>query len=348
MSPFFRERRVAPQRQLALLRDYRDALFFAERCIGALDAIPPDAFESLSERRLVVCSDVQLIESRKGVRVTERSGYSTGRSYHGVRVGPLYVGGSSGSARTSRTISYPAPDELTLIDSGEVIVTTRTISFVGSQFTRTTAFGRLIDIERRGSQILLAPSNATKVHILGFESDEDAFLAAVLIMTAMERPNRRLEPASPQTGARRSATEVVATAHQLLADGLAARRQAVRDLLVEAARREGRTVVPLPIPAPSAPLRALMHDDPFVPFANVPKGTLTAATSPRRYDIALLLAVLGGGSGLDRFYLGYWREGFVKLFTAGGIGVLWVRDIRLLLAGDVSDAYGRPLDGAPY
>jgi TM2 domain-containing membrane protein YozV len=50
-----------------------------------------------------------------------------------------------------------------------------------------------------------------------------------------------------------------------------------------------------------------------------------------------------GGFGVDRFYLGYWKEGLAKLFSFGGLGVWTLVDFILILA-----QYVGPSDGSLY
>lgn len=68
-------------------------------------------------------------------------------------------------------------------------------------------------------------------------------------------------------------------------------------------------------------------------------------------SVTLVLAILFGGYGIDRFYIGDIGIGVLKLLTAGGFGILWLIDIinakrktieynvkTLALAGFVSSA----------
>jgi len=50
-----------------------------------------------------------------------------------------------------------------------------------------------------------------------------------------------------------------------------------------------------------------------------------------------------GGFGIDRFYLGLWREGIGKLFSFGGLGVWTIVDVILIATG-----YVGPADGSLY
>ena len=58
---------------------------------------------------------------------------------------------------------------------------------------------------------------------------------------------------------------------------------------------------------------------------------------------ALILSILVGGLGVDRFYLGYTGMGVLKLLTGGCFGVLWIIDIVNIATGKLL-----PKDGSSY
>jgi len=59
--------------------------------------------------------------------------------------------------------------------------------------------------------------------------------------------------------------------------------------------------------------------------------------------VALLLSILVGTLGVDRFYLGYVGLGVLKLSTLGGFGIWTLVDIILIATNKLPDAQGNPL-----
>lgn len=65
--------------------------------------------------------------------------------------------------------------------------------------------------------------------------------------------------------------------------------------------------------------------------------------SGHKWSMAVVLSILFGGFGMDRFYLGHWHEGVGKLFSFGGFGVWTLIDTILISIG-----YLKPADSSQY
>jgi TM2 domain-containing membrane protein YozV len=65
--------------------------------------------------------------------------------------------------------------------------------------------------------------------------------------------------------------------------------------------------------------------------------------SERSRSVALVLGVLGGWAGLHRFYTGRTESGIYMAITLGGLGVWWLYDMVVLVAGEFKDVEGLPV-----
>jgi TM2 domain-containing membrane protein YozV len=65
--------------------------------------------------------------------------------------------------------------------------------------------------------------------------------------------------------------------------------------------------------------------------------------SDKDWMITLILAILVGGLGIDRFYSGSILLGVLKLVTFGGLGLWWLIDLIMLVTGSYKDGNGNPI-----
>ena len=54
----------------------------------------------------------------------------------------------------------------------------------------------------------------------------------------------------------------------------------------------------------------------------------------------LILSIVVGSLGVDRFYVGKIGTGLLKLITAGGCGIWWLIDLIKILQGKFTDKEG--------
>jgi TM2 domain-containing membrane protein YozV len=67
------------------------------------------------------------------------------------------------------------------------------------------------------------------------------------------------------------------------------------------------------------------------------------AQEQKKWIVAVLLSLLAGGVGADRFYLGYIGLGIAKLLTLGGCGIWALIDLIMIILDKMPDAQGQPL-----
>ena len=68
-----------------------------------------------------------------------------------------------------------------------------------------------------------------------------------------------------------------------------------------------------------------------------------AAVSEKGFVPALLLAILLGGLGVHRFYVGKIGTGILMIVTLGGLGIWTLVDIIMIAVGAFTDKQGLPI-----
>ena len=101
----------------------------------------------------------------------------------------------------------------------------------------------------------------------------------------------------------------------------------------------------IPNPAVGAPAAAAMPAQAAAqPMPMAAAGAPVAVQGEQKdFLIALILSILVGAFGIDRFYMGYIGLGVLKLLTLGGCGIWWLIDLILIVMGNLNDANGMPL-----
>ncbi len=76
----------------------------------------------------------------------------------------------------------------------------------------------------------------------------------------------------------------------------------------------------------------------------IENGLLLEENTAKSWVVALLLSIVLGVFGVDRFYLGYIGLGILKLITLGGLGIWWLIDVILIVTDKMIDAEGKELE----
>ncbi len=70
---------------------------------------------------------------------------------------------------------------------------------------------------------------------------------------------------------------------------------------------------------------------------------MVGPVSDKGFVPTLLLALLLGGLGVHRFYVGKIGTGVLQLLTFGGLGIWALIDVIFIATGSFTDAEGRPI-----
>jgi uncharacterized membrane protein YgcG len=153
-----------------------------------------DDFYETADGAIKSALNCDLFESRKGAREVTRSSNSSssgGGFGAGIRVGGVGIGGGSSSRSgysSSRTVYNPAPDELTLIETGRISLDKSQLTFIGEQFNKQVQIAKLshfeLDFEFRTMKIV-APGKEKNFYIRF--NDFFDFLESAIYLQALLR-----------------------------------------------------------------------------------------------------------------------------------------------------------------
>jgi TM2 domain-containing membrane protein YozV len=86
----------------------------------------------------------------------------------------------------------------------------------------------------------------------------------------------------------------------------------------------------------------LMDQNPALKQA-VEAAAAKKKVSPYDWFTTILLAILVGGFGVHRFYVGKMDTGLIWLLTGGGLGIGVIYDVIMIATGQFTDGNGLPI-----
>ncbi len=131
---------------------------------------------------------VSLKESREGASHTSTSGTYESKTKTGTigvaltqNIGIAASEGKTKGTIQQQSVTTRGKDQLTTVDTGKLVLTGESVTFVGNLFTRTSEYGSILDYKSQGSDLRISSNNYDKAWVVQCHSDSDARWAQSLI-----------------------------------------------------------------------------------------------------------------------------------------------------------------------
>lgn len=92
-----------------------------------------------------------------------------------------------------------------------------------------------------------------------------------------------------------------------------------------------------------APTAEIVANPAIEPEINLSTGKVVDPSTQRHFLAAFFFSFIFGVFGVDRFYLGKYWTGILKLLTFGGIGIWALIDLNVIISGGMRDKQGNKL-----
>lgn len=110
--------------------------------------------------------------------------------------------------------------------------------------------------------------------------------------------------------------------------------------MVEVGQKSNMDITPEMAAILERPAQQAVAGDDLLEKVMVPKPD-----KQRHFIAAFMFSFYFGMFGVDRFYMGKYFSGILKLLSLGGLGIWAVIDLLLIISGATKDRYGNPLIG---
>ena len=150
----------------------------------------------LGNTQLVTISNVALKEAREGAAHTVTQGTFDATTKTGtIGVGVtrnISVAASKGQTTgtlNQQSVTRRGQDELTEIDRGKIVISGKSLTFVGAMYTRNSDFENILESEIRGTHLAISSTDYEKTLIIKIQDSSEREFADLVIQTLLKNPS---------------------------------------------------------------------------------------------------------------------------------------------------------------